>query len=111
MDTVVNLRNEPELRDIFEHAPVHGNTVLVDRRTRWGNTYRIGPDGTRRRVIVLYRDYLWCRIRGGVITLEELAELNGKRLACWCHPLPCHAHVLARAAAWAASVLAERRGE
>ena len=40
-----------------------------------------------------------------------LAALYGKPLACWCAPLPCHGQVLARAAAWAASVLAERRGE
>ena len=41
----------------------------------------------------------------------RLAALHGKPLACWCAPLPCHGQVLARAAAWAASVLAERRGE
>ena len=111
MDAVINLRNEPQLRDMFEHAPVHDNTVLIDRRTRWGNPYRIGPDGTRRRVVALYRADLWCRIRSGLITMEELAELHGMWLACWCHPLPCHGHVLARAAAWAASAVAERRGE
>ncbi len=111
MDAVINLRHEPRLRDMFEHAPVHDNTVLIDRRTKWGNPYRIGPDGTRRRVVALYRADLWRRIRIGVITMEELAELHGMWLACWCHPLPCHGHVLARAAAWAASTLAERRGE
>ncbi len=111
MDAVINLRNELRLRDMFEHVPVHGNTVLIDRRTKWGNPYRIGPDGTRRRVVALYRADLWCRIRGGVITMEELAELHGMWLACWCDPQPCHGHVLARAAAWAASALADRRGE
>ncbi len=111
MDTVINLRREPELRRMFEHAPVHGNTVLVDRRTRWGNPFRIGPDGSRARVIAQYRTDLWRRIRGGIITMEELAELHGKRLACWCDPLPCHGHVIARAAAWAAAALAERRAE
>ena len=111
MDAVINLRHEPRLRDIFEHAPVHGNTLLIDRRTRWGNPYRIGPDGSRTRVIAQYRIDLWCRIRSGIVTMEELAELHGKRLACWCDPLPCHGHVIARAAAWAAAVLAERRAE
>ena len=111
MDAVINLRHEPQLRDVFEHAPVHDNTVLIDRRTRWGNTFRIGPDGTRRQVVAQYRAYLWCRIRSGVVTLEDLAALDGRRLACWCHPLPCHGHVLARAAAWAAAALAARRGE
>ena len=107
MDAVINLRRQPALRDQLEHSHAHGNTVLVDRRTRWGNRFRIG----REQVIAQYRADLWSRIRSGAVALEDLAELDGMRLACWCHPLPCHGHVLARAAAWAASVLAERRAE
>jgi len=43
------------------------------------------------------------------VTLEELAELDGCWLACWCVDRhPCHGEVLERAAAWAAQVLAER---
>ena len=110
MNAVVNLRREHALRDRREHASVHDNTVLIDRRTRWGNMFRIGRDGTRGEVIAHYRSDLWGRIRAGEIALEDLAELDGMRLACWCHPQPCHGHVLARAAAWAASALAERRG-
>jgi len=111
MDAVINLRREPALRDKLAHAPVHDNTVLVDRRTKWGNRFRIGRDGTREQVIARYRADLWGRIRTGEITLEELAELDGMQLACWCDPQPCHGHVLARVAAWAASALAEGKGE
>ena len=110
MDAVINLRHEPRLRDIFEHTDVHNNTVLVDRRTKWGNRFRIGRDGTRGKVIARSRADLWGRIRSGEIALEELAQMDGMWLACWCDPQPCHGHVLARAAAWAASALAERRG-
>ena len=119
MDTVINLRSEPELRELLKRAPtnhnlgtrVHDDVALVDRRSKWGNPFRLGAHGTREEVITLYRLLLWRRIRIGSIPLHDLAQLNSKRLACWCHPLPCHAHVLARAAAWAASVLAERRAE
>ena len=111
MDAVINLRHEPRLRDMFERAVVHDNTVLIDRRTRWGNMFRIGPDGTREQVIARYRACLWRRIHSGAVAVEDLAELDGMRLACWCDPLPCHGHVLARAAAWATAVLAERRGD
>ena len=111
MDTVINLRREPALREELARAPVHNNTVLIDRRTKWGNRFRIGRDGTRGEVIARYRADLWGRIRAGEIALEELAGMDGMRLACWCHPQPCHGHVLARAAAWAASAPAERRGE
>ncbi len=55
-------------------------------------------------MIARYRADLWRRIRAAEVGLDELAALHGK-------PLACHGQVLARAAAWAASVLAERRGE
>ena len=111
MDAVINLRQEPRLREILEFTHLHNNTLLIDRRTKWGNPFRIGDAGTREEVIERYRAHLWRRIRAGEITLEELAEMDGMWLACWCDPQPCHGHVLARAAAWAASALAERRGE
>ena len=97
---IVNLKHEP-------HALANG-AVRIDRRTRFGNPYRIGRDGSREEVIERYRRRLWQRIRAGAVSLEELAALHGKTLACHCAPLPCHGEVLARAAAWAASALAAR---
>ena len=67
--------------------------------------------GTREEVIARYRVDLWWRIRAGEVALEELAELDGCWLACWCEPLPCHGDVLARAASWASQKLAEQAGE
>ena len=110
MRAVVNLKNEPDLREAFDHAHVVGNTVLVDRRTKWGNPWRTGRSGTREEVIARYRADLWRRIQAGEVSLEELAELDGCWLACWCAPLPCHGDVLASAAAWASGQLAERTG-
>ena len=104
-DCVLNLRNEPRLRHIFEHDHIHDGTLLIDRRTEWGNPFRIGQDGDRDTVIALYRSDLWHRIRSGHIGLDELAELDGMSLACWCDPFPCHGHVLARAARSAAERL------
>ena len=98
---VVNLKHHPDA--------VRNGAVRIDRRTKWGNPYRIGKHGTREEVIERYRRWLWRRIRTGEVSLEELASLHGKTLACHCAPLPCHGEVLARAAAWAASVLAARR--
>ena len=83
--------------------------MLVDRRTTWGNPFKVGRDGTREQVIASYRAQLWRRIRAGEVSLHELAGLDGMWLACWCDPLPCHGHVLARAAAWAASQIECRR--
>ncbi len=108
MSAVINLRHEPKLREEFDYAQVVGNTVLIDRRTKWGNRFRIGPGQNREQAIARYRADLWRRIRAGEVALEELAELESCWLACHCDPLPCHGHVLERAAAWAAQVLAER---
>ena len=109
MSAVINLRQEPKLREAFEYAHVHNNTVLIDRRTKWGNPFKVGVDGSREEVIARYRADLWRRIRAGEIALEELANLASCWLACWCYPdRSCHGEVLARAAAWADGVLARR---
>ena len=45
MSAVINLRREPKLREQFEYAQVVNNTVLIDRRTRWGNPFRVTEAG------------------------------------------------------------------
>jgi hypothetical protein len=75
-------------------------------RGRWGNPFRIGPDGTRDEVIDLHREWFWEEIRSGRVTLGELAALAGKVLGCWCAPKRCHGETIAAAALWAKRVLA-----
>jgi len=71
------------------------DAVNIDRRTKWGNPYRVTKNRTRERAIELYRGYLKQHPE-----LVEAAqrELKGKRLICWCNPLPCHGDVLVRVA-------------
>ena len=109
MAGVVNLKHRADLRAALAHGGEAGGVVRIDRRTRWGNPFAVGRDGTREAVIARHRRWLWRRIGRGEVGLEELARLHGKSLACWCHPLPCHGHTLARAAAWAAGALAAAR--
>ena len=75
---------------------------------KWGNKFIIGRDGTRAEVIAKYRKDLWYRILFNQITVEELAELHGKRLGCHCKPKACHGDVLVRAAAWAHNYIRTR---
>ena len=110
MRAIVNLRTEPKLREQFEYKQVVNNTVLIDRRTKWGNPFLIGPGQDREQAIARYREDLWRRIRAGEVPLEELAALDGCWLACWCEPLPCHGDVLAKAASWASGILMDRAG-
>jgi len=72
------------------HREPQGDAVRVDRATEWGNPYRVGRDGDRDRVIALYREHV---LRTPSL-LMSLHELRGRGLACWCHPMPCHADVL-----------------
>jgi len=78
--------------------------VYVGRPSKWGNPYVLGRDGTREEVIEKYRLRLLEMVKDKEV-VRELAELDGKVLACWCSPLPCHADVLERAAKWATTQL------
>ena len=102
---ILNLRHIPG--DISPDALLAQGIVRVDRATKYGNPFPIGRRfGNRAEVVDRYRRHLWARIRSEEMALEDLAALAGKPLACWCHPKrPCHAEVLARAAAWAAGQL------
>lgn len=78
---VVNLKNETY-------------DVRIDRKTKWGNPFIIGKDGTREEVIRKYADWLLDQPH----LMSSLHELKGKRLGCWCHPSPCHGDILAKLA-------------
>lgn len=65
--------------------------VYIGRGSKWGNPYIIGRDGTREEVIDKYRKYMVMRRKN---LLNDLEELEGKRLGCWCAPRACHGDVL-----------------
>jgi Domain of unknown function (DUF4326) len=95
--TVVNLKGH---RD----DPAFAGVVYVGRAMHRGgwrlpasplaNPFRVGSDGSRAEVVARYREYLLARPD----LLALLPELRGKRLGCWCSPLPCHADVIAELA-------------
>ncbi|MHC4188367.1 MAG: DUF4326 domain-containing protein [Planctomycetota bacterium] len=64
--------------------------VRICRPGQWGNPYRMGIDGTREEVIEMYRKWILTQPH----LLEQLYILEGKRLGCWCAPLPCHGDIL-----------------
>ena len=83
--------------------------IVVARPSRWGNPFRVGPDGDADTVVARYRLALCealSRVRRGWRgdgpmerrfdrMAEDLHELRGRDLACWCPPgSPCHADVL-----------------
>ncbi len=65
-------------------------TVYIGRPSKWGNPYKSGVDGTRSEVIARYKQY----VLNTPELLDSIHELEGKKLACWCHPKSCHGDVL-----------------
>ncbi len=76
--TVVNLRTTPY-------------DVYIGRGSKWGNPFKIGPDGGRAVVVAKYALYVADRPE----LLKALGELRGKRLGCYCAPAACHGGILA----------------
>jgi len=74
--------------------------VLIDRTTKRGNPYIIGPDGNRDEVCDKHMKWLeeWTKNKKEIIMrglsnkwqVEHLEELRGQRIACWCATERCH---------------------
>ena len=66
------------------------------------NPFKISKSLSRQAAIEAYRRWLWKRIQAGdasVLTALHAID-DDSVLVCWCSPEPCHAEVIARAAAW-----------
>lgn len=68
--------------------------IYIGRPSKWGNPFTIGQDGTREEVIQKYIDWL----ENQPDLLNDIDELRGKTLGCWCSPNACHGDVLAELA-------------
>ena len=62
-------------------------TKYIGRGTKFGNDYRIGPDGTREDVIAKHKKDFYNNPE-----LQEAVwvELRGEIIGCSCKPLACH---------------------
>lgn len=100
--TAVNIRGIP-------HADIaSGEVVYVGRRMpsvpsdgRFGNPHPVGykcsicrVSHTRETAIEKFREDFQRRIAVDPAYREAIDGLRGKRLACWCKPLACHADVI-----------------
>lgn len=68
---------------------IPSDAIYVGRPSKWGNPYIIGVHGDRREVVNEYEDHLF---RSGLI--NNINELTGKDLVCYCSPQLCHADIL-----------------
>ena len=68
--------------------------VRIDRKSRWGNPYKLeNPDDENARINVLWKYTLYL-LRNEKL-LKGIPNLEGKTLACWCYPKKkCHGEIL-----------------
>lgn len=111
--TVVNIRTEE--CDIYVGRP-NGRRKLKGHPL--ANPYPLVSGVSREEVIADYAVWLAVELRATEVK-QLLNDMRGKRLGCWCAPLPCHADILAQVAdmtdeerqAWADDVLTFTRVE
>ena len=70
-----------------------GVGVYIGRGSVFGNPFVIGKDGNRAEVIEKYRQWFLEKISDPSFRRAVWA-LEGKKLVCFCAPLPCHGDVL-----------------
>lgn len=73
---------------------IPAGSIYIGRGSKWGNPFRIGPDGDRTSVIAKYEHWL----RDQHHLLRALDVLRGHDLVCWCAPAACHGDLLLRLA-------------
>ncbi len=85
--TVVNIKHG-------RRGSVVAYDVYIGRPGPWGNPFVVGVDGTRDAVIMRFKRQLLRRLSTESDLAQKLESLRGKRLGCYCAPLPCHGDVL-----------------
>ena len=74
--------------------------VYIGRGSKWGNPFTHIPTGTKASYIVKDRDEAiaaykqWITTGDGKHLLNDLHELQGQTLGCFCKPKACHGDVL-----------------
>lgn len=67
--------------------------VYIGRGSIWGNPFTVQEYG-RDIAISMYELYMRDRIKIFPEIIDELLELKGKTLGCFCKPQPCHGDIL-----------------
>ncbi len=86
------------------HCKKANYDVYIGRGSKWGNPFTHHTSGTTAKYIVGSRDEAiksyehWITKGDGKHLLNDLHELKGKILGCWCKPLACHGEILAKLA-------------
>lgn len=93
--------SEPQQMCSVVHCKKSPYDIYIGRPSKWGNPFTHKQDGkTRARFIVGSREEAikayrtWITQGEGKYLLDDLHELEGKVLGCWCKPKSCHGDIL-----------------
>jgi hypothetical protein len=70
---------------------------MIDRDTKFGNKFRLKEDGgnyTRQESVEKYREWFKNKIQSKSDFREDVEDLRGETLGCWCKPKDCHGDVI-----------------
>ena len=84
LSVVANLQRDKHL---IEWAQQHGKLVVIDRTSKWGNPFVVGPDGERDHVCDCFTEHYATYKQS---FNQNRGDLKGKVLACHCYPERCH---------------------
>jgi len=70
------------------------NQRFPKNMSSFANPFKIDKDSTRDEVIQKYKAYITDKLQQEPALQQELIQMKGKNLGCWCFPEPCHANVL-----------------
>lgn len=69
--------------------------VYIGRGSLFGNQFVIGKHGNREQVIAKYRAQFYTRLSNDEAFKQQVLQLRGKSLGCYCKPKACHGDVIA----------------
>lgn len=84
LSVVANLQRDKHL---IEWAQQNGKLLVIDRTSKWGNPFVVGPDGDRDHVCDCFTEHYATYKQS---FNQNRGDLNGKVLACHCYPERCH---------------------
>ena len=88
---IVNFRHE---KCDFKITRTRDNRVPNPPEEGWaGNPFPVGIYG-REKCIEMYKEYFYKRINNDEVFREAILGLQGKKLGCFCSPLPCHGQII-----------------
>jgi len=86
---VANMRNGGD-EALISWAKENGHFQRIDRNSQWGNPYELGKDGDRDTVCNSHIYYFKKKLS----LHQQLMDIKGKVLGCWCYPERCHGNYL-----------------